>query len=284
MAIKTVGIIGYPISHSISPAMHNAAFKHLGLDFEYVPFEVKPENLKQAVHDLRAKGVVGFNVTIPLKEAIIPILDEVTKLPRTIGAVNTVKIEGKKLVGYNTDGAGFVDSLAEDAGVPAKGKNFVLLGAGGAAKALATTLLRSGASQITITDVEEKKAATLVDYLGSLFEAKVIIAKPKSAELSKAVSIADVLINATPIGMHPKEGQSPGDERWEYKNGAIVFDLIYNPVETRFMKEARKKGARAFNGLGMLVRQGALAFTIWTEHEAPVDVMWKAAKEALGIS
>lgn len=284
MASKMVGIIGYPIAHSISPAMHNAAFKHLGLDFEYVPFEVKPESLKDAVEGFRAEGLVGFNVTIPHKEAIIPMLDEVTKLPRIIGAVNTVRIEGKKLVGYNTDGAGFIDSLKEDAGVDPKGKSFVILGAGGAAKAVAATLAKSGAKEITITDIDQKKAETLAEYLSSLFKTMISMAKPKSAELKASLLTADVLVNATPIGMHPKENESPLEESAELSPHCTVFDLIYNPAETKLMKMAKKKGVRAFNGLGMLIRQGALSFTLWTEHEAPIEVMRKAAKVALGIS
>lgn len=170
---KIVGIIGCPVAHSISPQMHNAAFKHLGLNWEYVPFEVKPEDLKKALDGLRAEGVLGFNITIPHKETIIPLLDEVTKLPRIIGAVNTVKNENGKLVGYNTDGAGFLESLKLDAGVDPKGKKAVLLGAGGAAKAVAVMLAEAEVDSIIVTDIDTKKANDLVNYVGSLFDVEM---------------------------------------------------------------------------------------------------------------
>lgn len=281
---KLVGIIGYPISHSVSPAMHNAAFKHLGLDWEYLPFEVKPEDLEKKVKGLKEKGLIGFNVTLPYKEAIIPLLDEVTKLPKIIGAVNTVKNEGGNLVGYNTDGAGFIESLKIDAGFKKPGgKKVVLLGAGGAAKAVAVMLASEGIKELAITDIDLKRAEALTDYMGSYFDMSVICAKPKSDELKRSLKEADLIINATPIGMHPKEDQCPIDENTELRVQSTVFDLVYNPPETKLMKIAKSKGAKAINGLGMLVRQGAIAFTIWTEKPAPVDVMWKAAKEALGI-
>lgn len=281
---KIVGIIGCPVAHSISPQMHNAAFKHLGLNWEYVPFEVKPEDLKKALDGLRAEGVLGFNVTIPHKEGVIPLLDEVTKLPRIIGAVNTVKNENNKLVGYNTDGAGFLESLKLDAGVDPKGKKAVLLGAGGAAKAVAVMLAEAEVDSIIVTDIDAKKANDLVNYVGSLFDVEMKAFTAGSREVSKAISNTDILINATPVGMHPKENESPIEESSELKAKSSVFDLIYNPPETKLMKIAEKQGVKAFNGLGMLVRQGALAFTIWTGHSAPIEVMWKAAKEALGIS
>ena len=284
MKIKTVGIIGYPIAHSISPAMHNAAFKRLGLDFEYVPFEVKPEDLRSAIDGLRDKGVVGFNVTIPHKEAIIPLLDEVTKLPRTIGAVNTVRIEGQKLVGYNTDGAGFLESLKIDAGIEPKDKDFVLLGAGGAARAVAVMLAGSEAKSVIVTDIDAKKGDALVNYVGSQFETRMEFFPEKDSGLLKAISEADVVINATPIGMHPREDECPLPPNSVLRAQCSVFDLVYNPPETKLMKIAKEKGSNAVNGLGMLVRQGALSFTIWTGLTAPIDVMWKAAKEALGIS
>jgi len=280
---KLVGIIGYPISHSVSPAMHNAAFKILGLDWEYLPFEVKPEDLEKKVAELREKGLIGFNVTIPHKEAIIPLLDEVTKLPKIIGAVNTVKNEGGKLVGYNTDGAGFIESLKTDASFKAAGKKAVMLGAGGAAKAVAVMLASEGIKELVITDIDLEKAEALTDYVGSYFDVSVMCAKQKSDELKRALKEADLIINATPIGMHPKEDKCPIDEKTEIGKQTTVFDLVYNPPETKLMKLAKEKGARAFNGLGMLVRQGAIAFTIWTQKPAPVDVMWKAAKETLGI-
>lgn len=282
-ATKLAGIIGYPIAHSISPQMHNAALEHLGLNWKYVPFEVKPEGLKNAVEGFRAEGLIGFNVTIPHKEAILPLLDEVEKLPKKIGAVNTVKNENGRLVGYNTDGPGFIESLKLDAKIDPKGKKIVLLGAGGAAKACAATLAEVGASSITITDIAEKKAQYLVDYLSSLYESEIKFARFGGEHLAQALSSADIIVNATPIGMHPNEDESPIGEDTELRAQSTVFDLVYNPPETKLMRMAEAKGCKVVNGLGMLVRQGALSLTLWTGQPAPVDVMWKAAKEALGL-
>ncbi len=283
MAKKTVGIIGYPLSHSVSPAMHNAAFKHLGLDWEYLPFEVKPEDLEKKISGLKEKGLVGFNVTIPHKETILPMLNFVNKLPKIIGAVNTVRIDEDRLIGFNTDGAGFIESLRIDAGVDPKGKGAVLLGAGGAARAVAVMLAEEKAASITLTDIDTKKGEALAAYIGSLFKSAVNFIPPKGSGLKEAIAKADILINATPIGMHPKEDKCPIDENTELRAQSTVFDLIYNPPETKLMKLAKKQGLKAVNGLGMLVRQGALSFTIWTGREPPIDVMFKAAKEALGL-
>jgi len=281
---KIVGIVGFPISHSISPQMHNAAFSKLGMNWEYVPFEVSPEDLKKAVDGMRAEGVLGFNVTIPHKEAIVPILDEVLKLPRIIGAVNTVRNESGKLIGYNTDAAGFLESLKTDAGVNPKGIDALLIGAGGAAKAVAVMLAESGARRVAITDVDQKKSGFLASYVGSHFEADLISVKAGSPEMKSALARADLVVNATPTGMHPKENASPLEDASDLNPNAVVFDLVYNPPETKLMKQAKERGARAVNGLGMLVRQGAAAWSIWTGREAPVEVMRRAAKEALGIS
>ncbi len=278
---KIVGIIGYPVSHSISPQMHNAAFENLGLNFEYVPFEVKPEDLKKVLDGLRGEGIIGFNVTIPHKEEIIPYLDEVTKLPRIIGAVNTVKNENGKLVGYNTDGPGFIESLREDAGVEVAEKEIVVLGAGGAAKAVVVSLAEEEAKNIFVTDIIKEKAENLAKYVDSLFKTEVRAVPHRSKELLAKIKEADILINATPIGMKGKENECPIDENVEFKTGCLVFDLIYNPPETKLMKISKSKGANVINGLGMLVRQGALAFSIFTGLTPPIDIMRKAAEEAL---
>ncbi len=280
---KLVGIIGYPIAHSVSPAMHNAAFKHLRMNWSYDAYEVKPSDLADELDQLKAKGLVGFNVTIPHKEAIISLIDDVTKLPKMIGAVNTVRNDEGMLIGFNTDGPGFIGSLREDAGLDPKGKSVVLIGAGGAAKAVAVVLAEAGASRLTITDIDAAKGEQLAEYVGSLFGSEAAFAKPSSGALEDAMADADLIVNATPVGMHPRENESPIEEGMRMKRGAVLFDLVYNPPRTRLMITAEQNGLRTFNGLGMLVRQGALAFTIWTEKEAPIDIMLKAAKEALGL-
>lgn len=274
---KIVGIIGYPLGHSLSPAMHNAAFRKLGIDYEYVPFEVEPEDLKEALSGLRALHIAGFNVTIPHKEAIVPLLDEVTKLARTIGAVNTVQNQEGKLVGYNTDGPGFIESLKEDANFEPEGKSAVVLGAGGASRAVSTMLAEVGIKSLTITDIIEDKARALSEYLGGPCR----FVKIESAGLQKSIEEADLLVNTTPIGMAPKINNCPISEKTKFNKKTLVYDLVYNPSETKLLKAAKAAGCKTCSGLGMLVRQGALAFSIFTGEEAPVDTMWDAARRDL---
>lgn len=272
---KIVGIIGYPLGHTLSPAMHDAAFKKMGLDCEYIPFEVEPADLKEALRGLRALHVAGFNVTIPHKETIVPLLDEVTKLARIIGAVNTVENQEGKLVGYNTDGPGFIESLKEDAGFDPKGKRAVVLGAGGASRAVSTMLSEVGAKSLLISDIVEEKAKGLAEYLNCKH------AKVNSDTLKQEIEQADLLVNTTPIGMHPKVNESPLPEGVKLNKKTLVYDLVYNPSETKLLKQAKSAGCRVVSGLGMLVLQGALAFTVFTGEEAPLDTMWEAAKREL---
>jgi shikimate dehydrogenase len=278
---KIVGLIGYPLGHSVSPAMHNAAFKKLGLDFEYVPFEVDPKDLPEALTGLRALHIAGFNITIPHKETIVPKLDEVTKLARIIGAVNTVVNQEGKLIGFNTDGAGFIESLKEDAKIDPKGKSVVILGAGGASRAVSVMLAEANAKSLTITDVQEDKTKNLAEYVGSYFDISCNFVAPDSPELQAAINEAEILVNSTPIGMHPRVDQSPLSEKIKLHPKLLVYDLVYNPSETKLLKTAKAAGAKTCSGLGMLVRQGALAFTLWTGKEAPIEVMFKAAQAAL---
>ncbi|MFH1576292.1 MAG: shikimate dehydrogenase [Candidatus Margulisiibacteriota bacterium] len=278
---KVTGLIGYPLGHSVSPAMHNAAFKKLGLDYEYVPFEVNPEDLAEALKGLRALHVAGFNVTIPHKEAIVPLLDEVTKLARVIGAVNTVINQEGKLVGYNTDGAGFIESLKEDAKIDPKGKAVVVLGAGGASRAVVVMLAESGAKSIVLSDIEADKANKLSDYVDSYFGNAGGSVPPNSPELQRALDQADILVNTTPVGMKPKTKVSPLAKQITLPKKLLVYDLVYNPAQTQLLKDASAAGCKTCSGLGMLVRQGAIAFTLWTGEEAPIKDMYQAAEKAL---
>src|SRR3989338_8485799 len=265
---KIVGIIGYPLGHSVSPAMHNAAYKELGLDYEYIPFEVEPEDLKEALPGLRALHIAGFNVTIPHKEAIIPLLDDVTKLAATIGAVNTVVNQDSKLIGYNTDGPGFIESLKEDANFEPAGKRVVVLGAGGVSRAVSVMLAEVEAASIVIADIVEEKA-------------KGLGANISGQTLKNEIERADLLVNATPIGMSPKINDSPLPSGVKLNKKTLVYDLVYNPAETKLLKTAKKAGCRVVSGLGLLVRQGAIAFTVFTGEEAPIETMWSAARKAL---
>jgi shikimate dehydrogenase len=278
---KIVGLIGYPLGHSISPQMHNTAFKFLGLNYEYLPFEVHPNDLIKALEGFRATQIAGFNVTIPFKEKVVEYLDEITKLARLIGAVNTVENQDGKFIGYNTDGPGFIESLNEDANFDPKGKKAVVLGAGGAGKAVSLMLAHEGTKEVTITDIDENKAKDLSLYLNAHFGTKTLGVHPHSQELQAKIKEANLLVNATPIGMHPNTDASPLDKNIELHPKLLVYDLVYNPARTKLMEEAEKAGAKTVSGLGMLIQQGALAFSIFTMKEAPIKVMWQAAKEAL---
>jgi shikimate dehydrogenase len=279
---KSVALIGYPLGHTLSPAMQNAAFKKLGLSFEYAPFEVAPKDLAKALKGFRGPRFAGFNVTIPHKEAVIPLLDEITPVAKVIGAVNTVVNREGRLVGYNTDGAGFIDSLKEDAKVDPKGKKVIVLGAGGASRAVSVMLAEAKASEITLSDIQEDKAHDLAKYIEDYFDVICTSVKTNSQVLQDKIRTADILVNTTPIGMHPKTNHSPLGEKMKLPSSLLVYDLVYNPSETKLLATAKAAGCKTCSGLGMLVRQGALAFTLWTGEEAPVDTMRQAAEEKLG--
>ncbi|MFA5839637.1 MAG: shikimate dehydrogenase [Candidatus Margulisiibacteriota bacterium] len=281
---KITGLLGFPLGHTLSPAMQNAAFKELGLDWEYKKFEVAPEDLKAAVDGFKAMHLAGFNVTIPHKEKIIPLLDDVTKLASLIGAVNTVKYQNGSLIGYNTDGEGFIASLKNDANESPAGKNIVVLGAGGAGRAVCVMLAENKASNLTISDIDQTKSAELAKHIRSNFKITCSSLLPNSPALQAAINSAHILVNTTPIGMLPKIDFSPIDETILLPSQLLVYDLVYNPAETKLIKQAKAAGCRTCSGLGMLVYQGAFAFTIWTGEEAPLEVMRAAAKKALGLS
>lgn len=278
---KLTGIIGYPIEHSVSPQMHNAAYAKLALDYCYLPLPVVSSDLEKALEGIRILGFVGLNVTIPHKEAVIPHLDEVTKLARLIGAANVILNQEGRLVGYNTDGPGFMDSLKEDAGFDVKGKRAVILGAGGAAKSVAIMLAKDGIANLVVSDVIYEKAKDLCEYINSHFGIAPYACPTKSDEARKLIEKCDLIVNATPVGMHPKVNECPISEDYKIPSKAIAYDLVYNPMETRFLKMAKANGANAISGLGMLLRQGALAFSLFTEQEPPMQVMKDAALKAL---
>jgi len=270
-ATKITGIFGYPVEHSFSPAMHNAAFKRLGLDLVYVPFGVKPGELKKAVDSLRALGLAGVNVTIPHKEKVIPFLDALGPLVKQIGSVNTIINSNGKLTGYNTDAPGFLRDIL-DKGFAPSGKTALLFGAGGAGRAVAASLSRSGIKKTFITDCDALKARRLCGKTpGSVFLA--------FDRWKQKITESDVLINATPLGMRP--GKAPVTAP-ELKKGLFVYDLVYNrPTELR--KECAKAGVKYSNGLGMLLQQGVLAFEYFTGKKAPVEVMRKELAKQINL-
>lgn len=277
---RLTGIIGYPLRYTLSPVLHNAAFQHLGLNWCYVPLPVERPFLHQALEGVRALNFVGINVTMPYKEEVIQFLDEIASYARVVGAVNTIHVKGHRLIGYNTDGRGFLASLQRDAKFDPKGENVLIVGAGGAARSVAVSLALAGASYIAIVNRTLRRARSLSRLLRENFPSCEVEAMDFEADLSRVFLKAELVINATPVGMDPKSGKLPFPiELLNPKH--LVCDLIYRPRETLLLKMAKEKGARTLGGLGMLLHQGAAAFEIWTNLEPPIEVMRKALEEAL---
>jgi len=276
---KVCGIIGDPIEHTMSPVMHNAAFRKLGLDYVYLAFHVRQEELDKAVAGMRALNIRGLNVTIPHKVAIIPFLDKLDPLAEKIGAINTIVNEGGLLTGYNTDATGFLQALLER-GIKPREKKVIILGAGGAARAISFILAERDAS-LVILNRYSARAEDLARRIAQFFSEEVKSLALNKENLKIALASADILINTTSAGMEPDVDKTPVPAEL-LKKGLIVFDIVYNPVKTRLLREAETAGAQTINGLDMLVWQGALAFEKWTGRKAPLEVMKREAIKALG--
>jgi len=277
---RVCGIFGAPVEHSISPPMQNAAFAAAGLDYCYVPFHVAPENLASAVAGIRALNLCGVNVTIPHKVTVMPYLDKIDTLARRIGAVNTIVNDAGVLTGYNTDAAGFLRALTER-GIDPDGKRVVVVGAGGAARALAFILAEHKA-RITILNrkVELDWAEELADRLTKTMAVKVKASPLDNDNLKHALDMADILINATSVGMNPDFNNSPVPVEM-LRSSLAVFDAVYTPMDTRLLREAKQTGAVTISGIEMLIWQGALAFELWTGAQAPLAVMRDTAMRLL---
>lgn len=282
-----VGLIAWPVGHSVSPPMHNAAFDALGLNWRYVPLPVAPSQVENAVRGAAALGFRGVNVTVPHKQAVIPALDAVAPDAAQFGAVNTIVIDRDEAgqpttTGHNTDYQGFLGALRHGGFEPAE-KSVVVVGAGGAGRAVIFGLLQAGAHDILVLDMRAQQVASLMRDLGRVGEAALRTAPLTRDTLVEAARATDLLVNATPVGMSPKVDASiwPGDV--PFPAHLTVFDLVYNPQETRLLRLARAAGASGIGGLDMLVRQGAVAFELWTGVEAPFDVMRAACERALGV-
>jgi shikimate dehydrogenase len=275
---RVYGIIGDPVGHSVSPAMHTAAFKRLGLDCQYVPFRVEREKLRAAVEGLKALNVSGFNVTIPHKVAIMRYLDELDTLAENLGAVNCVVNQGGYLKGYNTDAGGFLRALVAAGFNPTK-KSVAILGSGGAGRAIAFILADKGAD-LVIFNRHVEAAYEIAEGLSGKFRREIRALKLSPTNLKAGLDRVDLLINATSLGMVPAAGVSPVPAGLMRKDLA-VFDLVYNPLRTRLLEDASRKGAKAIGGLEMLVHQGAVAFELWTGQKAPLATMRRAALAAL---
>ncbi len=259
------GVVGYPIGHSLSPAMHNAAFSASGLNAVYLAFETR--DIKGCLEGMKALGIRGMSVTLPHKSAVVPLLDEVDGLAKRIGAVNTVVRDEDRLVGYNTDALGALRALEKKIELP--GKTCLIIGAGGSARAIGF-ILRDRGVNLAISNRSSNRGEALARTLGCPF---VPLKELKGTD-------ADLLIHTTPVGMHPNDEQCIILPH-VLKEGMAVMDIIYNPSETRLLKMARERGCLTIDGLDMLIHQGAEQFRLWTGIEAPLSTMTQAVKNAL---
>jgi shikimate dehydrogenase len=273
---KRVGLIGWPVAQSISPAMHNAAFQALGLDWHYDAMAIPPDIVKYGIKEPMQHGYIGVNVTIPHKQEVMKIVKP-DEYARAIGAVNTVDF--RDLTGTNTDVTGFIDDLKAH-NVPITGETVIVLGAGGASRAATYGLWREGANVIIVNRSLERANKMLADLAISAG----ILSRVDALTIDDASTLpASLIVNATPVGMYPNEDESPWVNGVSIPPNATLYDMIYRPAKTKLMTQVEANGGRAISGLGMLVRQGALSFQLWTGVEAPIDVMFSAARNALQI-
>lgn len=279
---KVVGVFGWPVEHSLSPAMHNAAFIALGMPYIYIPFPVRPDAIGTAIRSLPSLGIVGINLTIPHKETVMPFLDEITQEAKEIGAVNTVHCVDGQLLGDNTDGRGFYQPL-ETMGFRAYGKLAVVIGAGGAARSVVYRLIKSGARVILSnrTKARAEQLAQDVYNAGYSHEKIEIVADGDIQRLSRAIKDADLLVQTTRVGMYPNANEMPSIPMESIHREMIVYDLIYNPLKSRLLQAAELHGCSTISGVQMLVTQGAFAFERWTGVWPPTDVMEAAVVESL---
>ncbi len=270
-ATRVAAVLGLPVAHSLSPVIHNAAFAALDMDWTYVALPVEPGMVPAAVTGLRALGIVGANVTMPHKEAVADVMDELTDDAARLRAVNTIEMRGGVLVGHNTDAPGFARFLEHDAGFDPAGRTALLFGAGGAARACALALARAGLTRIVVALREPARARALADALDGYPTVVDVVAFDDAAEVE-----ADLVVNGTPLGAHGETIALP-----RVGPDALVVDLLYRPASTPLQQAARATGAKAFGGLGLLLHQAALSFELWTGRPAPLEVMSAAAVAAL---
>ena len=278
---KLVGLLGNPLGHSFSPDMHNKAFQTLGLNFFYLPIEVTPADLKEVALGIVKMNFGGYNVTIPHKISIMEHLDHIHELAAVIGAVNVVTIKDGRTTGYNTDGEGFVRSLEAEAGISVNGKRHLIVGCGGAARAIAMTMAFNGAKKILLSNRTEQKAHDLAGEINDRVRPCCDVVGKEPAEMKSAFEQADVVINATSVGMHPDENRLPLDTGL-LRESQVVSDIVYNPVKTELLKRAEEKGCKIVTGLGMLVYQGVEGFKLWTGVAPPVDEMFAVVRAIKG--
>jgi shikimate dehydrogenase len=274
---RKLGIIGHPVAHSLSPVFQSAALRQCGFDATYEHWDTTPAELGTRIASLREPGFIGANVTIPHKQAALPLLDEVGGLSAAIGAVNTIVNRDGRLYGFNTDGPGFVRSLRAEIAFEPAGKSMLLLGAGGAARGIAFALLEAGVERLTIANRSRERAEALVHDLTSSGNGRVRV-----ADFPAVVSGYDCIVNTTSVGMHGTDTETESPCSFAGASaGAVAVDIVYAPAETVFLREAATAGLRVLGGLPMLIYQGALSFELWTGVAAPVDAMFDVVRSEL---
>lgn len=270
------GLLGSPVSHSISPMMHNEAFKVLDLDYAYLAFDVGTDNLKTAIEGLKVLGVRGFNCTMPDKNLMFELADKLSSAAELIGAVNTVVNDNGVLTGHNTDGVGYMQAV-KDAGFDIIGKKMTLLGAGGAATAVCVQAALDGVSEIDVFSIKDQffdRAIRLVDNINAKTNCKVSLYElPDDVTLRKSISESYILTNGTSVGMSPNVDNSIINDTTMFHSGLVVSDVIYNPSKTKLLTLAEEAGCSTFNGMYMLLYQGAEAFKLWTGHDMPTELI-----------
>ena len=261
---RLLALIGNPVEHSISPELHNSLSTLMGVDLIYIPLKVEKKDLEIVVKSLKATDFVGFNVTIPYKRDIMKFIDENTKEAILMGAVNTVKKIDGRLYGYNTDAESFLRSFKEETGESFKGKKVVLIGAGGVARALAVKLTMEGTQKISLVNRTVEKSVELAEFVNENVKKIVQVYNFEDKAFKTAFQESDIIINTTSLGMYPNTSDTPIKEVNYFKKNQIVYDVIYNPVKTKFLTDAESKGCKTVNGLGMLFYQGINSYEIWT--------------------
>lgn len=272
---ELVGVFGDPVDGNPTGVLEEAGFEALGLNYRYITMKVLPEDFDIAMKSLKALNMKGINLTMPHKITVLPYLDEISEAAGIIGAVNTVVVKEGKLIGDNTDGKGFIQAL-EMNGISVKEKNITILGAGGAAKAIAVECALAGASSLTVVNRSRSRGEELVNTIREHTSAEADYLPWNSRQ--PVPEKTDILINATSIGLFPNIDEKPDIDYDTVTEHMVVSDVVFNPAVTEFLTAAEKRGAKTISGLGMLVCQGALNFTIWTEKEAPYEVMYQALK------
>ncbi len=276
---KVFAVLGNPIGHSLSPVMHNAAIAEMGMDGVYLAFNVAPEHLMEALNGMARLGFGGVNLTIPLKQVAFDGLADLDESARLLGAVNTVAFEPGGMKGYNTDGLGFLDALSEAFGKSPAGLSVLVVGSGGAGRAVAVTCASAGAGEVVVADLDRERAERVVEEIKERCSKVPVRVATNDSAISEAARSAGLVVQATPVGMKADDESALAADA--FTAGQMAFDLVYMFPETAFMKAAASAGARPVNGLGMLLRQGARSLSIWTGCTPPIDVMRSALETAV---